>query len=398
MKVLYIGCYRDGTGWAHAAQDYILSLDTVGIEVVPRFIKLNESITEIPKRIEELEKNTDNGCDVVIQHVLPHLMDFRGDFDKNIALYVTETSHCQNTCWPERISMLDEAWVPNRFMAEECCRNSHMSVPHYIIPHAADMSKYQIEHEPLDIPFLKDKFVFYYIGEINRRKNIGAILKAFHTEFRPEEDVAIVLKAHVPGQSSEQSQNDLSNLSNQVKDGLKLYPSKDMYHKEIFICDYLTESQILRLHSTCDCFVSASLGEAWGIPAFDAMAMGKTPICTETGGPKDFIGDGGYLVKSRKEPCFGMLETFDELYVSNESWDSPDPIELRRCMRSAFENQKERQDKKEKGISRSYDYSYSSIGSIMKSTLYGTEGVQVFNQNSEIINKHSVKKLFKCPI
>ena len=42
MKVLYLGCYRDGTGWAHSAIDYILSLDAAGIEVVPRFIKLND--------------------------------------------------------------------------------------------------------------------------------------------------------------------------------------------------------------------------------------------------------------------------------------------------------------------------------------------------------------------
>ena len=100
MKVLYIGCYRDGTGWAHAAQDYILSLDTVNIEVVPRFVKLNDNFAEIPKRIEDLENNDDKNCDVVIQHVLPHLMDYRGDFQKNIALYVTETDHgFQTNLW-----------------------------------------------------------------------------------------------------------------------------------------------------------------------------------------------------------------------------------------------------------------------------------------------------------
>ena len=47
MKVLYIGCYRDGTGWAKAAQNYILSLDTAGVEVVPRFIKLNDNNSEM---------------------------------------------------------------------------------------------------------------------------------------------------------------------------------------------------------------------------------------------------------------------------------------------------------------------------------------------------------------
>ena len=42
MKVLYVGCYRDGTGWGQAAIDYILSMGAAGINVVPRPIKLNQ--------------------------------------------------------------------------------------------------------------------------------------------------------------------------------------------------------------------------------------------------------------------------------------------------------------------------------------------------------------------
>ena len=34
MKVLYISNYKDGTGWGNAATDYILAMDSVGIDVV----------------------------------------------------------------------------------------------------------------------------------------------------------------------------------------------------------------------------------------------------------------------------------------------------------------------------------------------------------------------------
>ena len=134
MKILYVGCYRDGTGWANAAQGYILALDKAGVEVVPRFVKLNSGFNQIPSRIEELESNSDKDCDIVIQHVLPHHMDFNGNFDKNIALYVTETSHCKNTSWPDRINLMDEAWVPNSFMANEASANSQICTPHYKVP------------------------------------------------------------------------------------------------------------------------------------------------------------------------------------------------------------------------------------------------------------------------
>ena len=34
MKVLYLGHYKEGTGWSQAAIDYILAMDSVGIDVV----------------------------------------------------------------------------------------------------------------------------------------------------------------------------------------------------------------------------------------------------------------------------------------------------------------------------------------------------------------------------
>jgi len=390
MKILYIGCYRDGTGWAHAAENYILSLDAAGIEVVPRFVKLNEMTPEIHPRIEELESNDDKNCDIVIQHVLPHHMDYNGNFEKNIALYVTETSHCKNTTWPERIGLMDEAWVPNSFMAKEMASTSLISTPHHIVPHAFDINKYQEEYTPLEMPILKDKFVFYYIGEISRRKNLGGILTAFHLEFKPEEDVGILLKAYLPGKSPEESENHLSEFCDKIKEGLKLYPNKSLYHSEIFITQYLKQQQIMQIHTTCDCFVSSSFGEAWGIPIFDAMAMGKTPICTNSGGPKDFINGGGYLIDSRKEPCFGTTDTFSEVYVGNEDWDSPSINEIRKSMRLAFENKKDKEKRSSRGVENSYKYSHVNVGNKMLAILNGE--CEPLIPNSQAKEKNAIKE------
>ena len=65
-------------------------------------------------------------------------------------------------------------------------------------------------------------------------------------------------------------------------------------------------------------------------------------------------------------------------------------------MRSAFENKEEREKKIESGISRSYDYSYSSVGDIMKSILLEENNPEPFNKNSEIKEIHSLKKILQC--
>ena len=393
MKVLYIGCYRDGTGWANAAINYILSLDAAGIEVVPRFIKLNEIEGEVPKRITELEQNSDKNCDTVIQHVLPHHIDYNGMFEKNISLYVAETDNCRNTAWPERISLMDEAWVPNNHLAKDFSRNSNMMNSHFVIPHACDTSKYQKGYKNLDIPHLKDKFVFYYIGEITRRKNVGALLKAFHSEFSANENVGILIKGSLPGAAADETEAYLTDMSDKIKEGLKLYGDKSNYHKEIFVCDYLSEEQIFNIHNSCDCFVSSSFGEAWGIPIFDAMAMGKTPICCDNGGPKDFLKNGGGILTScRKEPCFGVLDSFDDLYTANENWYSVNISEMRKNMREMFENSEKRDKISSTGIAEAYNYSYMNIGSLMKKTLEG-KNEEPFNNNNDLKSKHSIEKL-----
>ena len=394
MKVLYLGYYRDGTGWAKAAQDYILSLDSVGVEVVPRFIKLNNKNHDIPKRIAELEKQTDKNCDVVIQHLLPHHMEFNGLFKKNIALYVTETDNCKSTCWPEKINLMDEAWVPNKFMATEAKTKNSIIIPHYVVPHACDMTKYQREYRKINIPELRNRFVFYYIGEINKRKNMGLLLKAFHCEFGTDEDVSIFIKGHVPGKTEEYSYNYISDMCHNIKKGLKIYPEEELYHKEVILSKYLSEEEIMGIHASFDCFVSASFGEAWGIPIFDAMAMGKIPISTDTAGPRDFIEGGGRLVQSEQEPCFGMVDSFKDLYTSKELWDSPKINDLRKKMRAAFEDKKENKKMCSIGVEHSYKYSYANIGLLMKQILEGKRQEERYaSPNSNLIQKVSIEEM-----
>lgn len=397
MKVLYIGCYRDGTGWATAAINYILSLDAAEVEVVPRFVKLNEIDGQVPKRIAELEKNSDKNCDIVIQHVLPHHIDYNGMFEKNISLYVAETDNCKNTAWPERIGLMDEAWVPNNHLAKDFSRNSNIITKHFVIPHACDTSKYQKSYNKLDIAHLKNKFVFYYIGEITRRKNIGALLKAFHSEFSSNENVGIFIKGHLPGHSADESEAYLRDMSKKIKEGLKIYGDKSNYHQEVFVCDYLSDEQIFDIHNSFDCFVSSSFGEAWGIPIFDAMAMGKTPICCDNGGPKDFLKNGGgILTGCRKEPCFGVLDSFDDLYTSNENWYSIDINEMKKNMREIFENSEKREKISSLGVAAAYNYSYMDIGTLMKKTIEG-KNTEAFNEDNDLKSKHSIEKIICQP-
>lgn len=370
MKVLYVGYYKEGTGWARAAQEYILALDAVGINVVPRCIKLNSAIPEIPARIVELEKKSDKDCDIVIQHLLPYHMEYNGNFKKCIGIYESETTNFKDSGWTNRLNLMDELWVPNRQMLSTKNEN-HLTPPIYVVNHATDIDKYTQSYNKLDIPNIDGKFAFYFIGEANRRKNITALLRAFHTEFASNENVALVIKSSIPGQPISAVNQHLTEICTTIKRGLKIYKDIGDYSKEIIISEYLTDLQMMQLHATCDCFVCPSYGEAWCYPAFDAMAMGKPVISNKCMGMLDYIinGETGLLVENHLEPTFAALDTFENLFTSNECWYSVDILDLQHRMRQIYEDKTLYNTLSVNGIDKATEFSHKNIGARMKKLL-----------------------------
>lgn len=368
MRVLYINNYGEQTGWSAAGRNYILALDAAGIDVVPRKIHLGHSEAELPERIAELEKKPIEGCDIVIQHILPHMMEFDGHFRKNIGLVFLETDCLGRTSWSSKINCMDEVIV--------CCKQnkdallkSGVNIPIHVVPIPTNTERFEQKYEPLPIPELQGKFVFYFMGEVTRRKNLVALLKAFHLEFSPYEQIALLIKGSIPGANPEQAGDAISAICKTVKEHLKLYDDLHTYSQEIILTKQLSEEEVMRCHATGDCLVAPSFGEAWGQIVFDAMCMGKTPITTATGGMLDYLGEGGILVNGVLEPAFGMTETFHDLYSGREQWISIDINELRMHMRSVFQCAAGREEMKNNGLDKAYDYSYDIVGKQLKEIL-----------------------------
>ena len=141
MKVLYIGNYKDGTGWGNACANNILALDAVGVDVVPRAITFNNSNGGCNERILELESKSESGCDICIQHTLPHLYSYSSKF-KNIGFIETETSNFIESSWQHHANLMDKILVPVSSSKEACIR-SGVTRPIEVVPHCLDIDKYK---------------------------------------------------------------------------------------------------------------------------------------------------------------------------------------------------------------------------------------------------------------
>ena len=176
MKVLYIGHYKESRGWANAAVNQILALDKAGVDVVCRSVTLTQDNNNIHPRIQQLEEKDSYGCDICIQHVLPHHLVGGDSFKRNIAFLESESTSLKSVGWLTQLTQMQEIWVPNNDLKKSLIDDG-ITTDIYVVPHPSPVSRYTKKYQELNLPIPDGTFKFYYIGDINDRKNIESISK-----------------------------------------------------------------------------------------------------------------------------------------------------------------------------------------------------------------------------
>lgn len=364
MRILYIGHYKEGGGWSRTAIDHILALDKSGFDVVCKNVKLTDTNPTIPRRILELEEKDATGCDICIQHVLPHHLVGSDKFKKNIAYVELETLSIKNTTWFNYLQLVDEIWVPNKDI-QDGLLDDEIGIPVHVVHHTHNIDIYTRPYEKISLDPIKDDFKFYFIGDLNDRKNIESLVRCFHSEFQPHEPVSLILKVGKFGKSPQETHALTDQVIMRAKQSLRMYPDLSHFKKDVVISDKIPEEKIYALHQLCDCFISPSHGEAWSIPSFDAMAFGNTPICSNFGGPKEFINPlnnkTGILVDGTYSICNSQDSAFPNLFTGREYWFTPSEKLICEYMRHYYENHNKPANK-QAGIARARQFTYESFG------------------------------------
>ena len=360
MKVLYINNYRDGTGWANAGINNMLALDAAGIDVVPRAITFNDKDREYPARLRELElkhakRSSNVDCNVVIQHTLPHLYSYDSNY-KNIGFLAVESHDFTKTNWQRHINLMDELWVPNAG-SKDTAKRSGVKIPVQIVPHSLDMDSYQ-NTEGRKIKQLETTFTFGFIGEFVERKNIKALVKAFHMEFNPREPVTLLLK------TSKTTLEEVQAYCGAIKKGLKL---RNAYKEETVVVGMMEHQDYVSVMSQINCFVMPSRGEAFCIPALECMALGIPTIYTAGTGVGYAVG---HPVRSSWQPCFGAVDTLPNLDTSDTKWKEINILELAETMRTVYNKYKEDASYlKDLCVAASKKFDHKAVGEHMKELL-----------------------------
>lgn len=364
-KILYIGHYKEHSDWSKIAINNIKAIKRAGIDIVCRNIPTSHAQYLIDEEISTIESNDLSDVTHCIQHVLPHYITGSNLFQKNIAYYNLEYEYVDRQLHHSHLDLVDEVWVPNQDLLENL--RLHTSTKIKIIPVPYDEDIYKQKYEPVNIGTLQDYYKFYFIGEMEEKNNIFALIKNFCLAFKNSDHVALILNVIINDKSEKKNAEQyLSKVIDEIKSSLKLYKKIDQYPIIKFIAhekSQLLDHVMLSLHYTFDCFVSLSRSEAWGCHTFDAMKFGKHPIVCNYGGPKQYIKNSEYgkLIEGIKQ--YAIHPNFKTNFLWFESKDD----EVITAMRYYYNNRN--QQAVHKNIDTSA-FSLDSIGNMIRKEIY----------------------------
>ncbi len=227
---------------------------------------------------------------------------------------------------------------------------------------------------------------FYTHGAWSERKNALAVLRAYLHAFTSDDPVHLLIAS--------QDADPLQVRSMTMRSGLGRGIADVQVHTQP-----LSEEDLQHMHAASDCFVTATRGEGWGLPIFEAALSGKTIIAPRHGGHADFLRvdtfpdpDTGWQYSGWKPidhvmvPCFAgqpslitdgsgrVLGERSSLIAGvdcRQTWAEPSVFELAQRMRAVHDQRSAGQVRIHRGDYAVLErrFGYKTVGPMLATTL-----------------------------
>lgn len=364
MLVRYYGHVGQPTGYGRAATEMCMALLAAGVRLEVRpltapgvpgvhLANVPPALAPCLRRDAELSLEPDAcivhtipmDCERVMQIVEDDVGLHPGPRgaaprDARWIAYTTWESTARPVELRASLQVFDQVWHPCHANIDAV----HGRQPAKVMPHAYDPTTPRS-----DLPEGITAFVFYYIGDIGSpRKNAAMLVRAFQTAFGDATRNDVRMTLHAAGATGDHIRALLPNPhdARPFGDGMIVAQGGIM-----ITTNRATDAVIRDVHAYKQCYVTASRGEAWNLPAFDAMLAGRHVITPIMHGSDDYLDNtSSSLVSSTRGPI----------------WREPNEGELADLMRRVFE---ERRSRLEVGYDPAERYGHLPVGMLAKSYL-----------------------------
>ena len=237
----------------------------------------------------------------------------------NIGFWYWELSEFPDE-WHDLFKYFDEIWVATDFCLDAITRVS--PIPVVKISPSIVMEK-TVGFDRAYYGLKKESFIFFFMFDFLsyfERKNPLAVIEAFMSAFRPDEDVLLLIKC-----SNSDWNIEARDRVMEAAGGLRVK----------FMDKYFSKVELNALMSLTDCYVSLHRAEGFGLPLAEAMYLKKPVIATGYSGNVDFMNlNNSFLVRYR------LVEIEEDLgpYKKGRIWADPDTGHAAELMRLVYDN------------------------------------------------------------
>ena len=331
--IAWTSYFLEHGGYTEEAVAAIEAIDDGGLHVVANPVSWDRMDVPLPahkaKRLAELMERDLPDNFVNVLHISAHQFKRHSAALRNVGRTMFETDGLP-VDWLDRCNAMDEVWVPSEHNLRTFADAGVPASKLHKVPETFDAELFDPGVSPLAVAGL-DGFVFLSMFSWIARKACDVLLRAWFKEFDGHDDVTLLLKtdtAHAPGTDCRRE------VDTYVREQLNRDPRKG---PRVVVLDRSLEmTDIPRLYRAVDAFVLASRGEGWGRPYMEAMAMGLPTIATGWSGNLEFMTEANsYLVD------YKLVPAPDDPWLRGQRWAQPSVSDLRRAMRSVYENRVE---------------------------------------------------------
>lgn len=333
MIVKYTGPAYDYSGYGEASRHHLGALNAVGIDVILEKVNYTAEPADfgnLTKLADSMRDNTGK-YDIKLLHTTPDQFKMHMEKGKyHIGFCYWETDKIPKD-FADGCKLMDEIWTGSK-ANKQAIKAAGVEVPVHIFPQAIETDR--PKQKPYEIDDF-DGYLFYSVFEWIDRKNPTALIKAYYQAFKNNENVGLLLKTYYRNftiTNKKMIRHQIDRIKSEL--GYEKYPPIFLY------LDLMDRSQIERLHSTGDCFVSAHRGEGWGIPQAEAMLYGKPIISTNYAGVHEYLTDkeNALLIRYKMINVSGMMHSV-RWYSNDQKWADIEIGDMAEAMKYVFDHQ-----------------------------------------------------------
>lgn len=339
-------CYLNQSGYSQAAQDVVRALEESNLFDV-RTVCIHKNIVkqafckESYSFFYNLCSKPFNPRAIQVFHCIPEKQSRFKKLGRSISFATFETFQPPQS-WINHLNQMDAVICPSNFNYN-IFAHAGVKRPLYYIPHAIDGRKWNNLIKPSK---KYDVFTFLFVGTWRIRKGWKQLMHAWIEEFSDKDNVQLLIHTD----KAEKARKDITNIEKEIK---------NKSHAKILVEDnVISDDNLPAFMKSSDCLISTSLGEGFGLPPAQAMALNIPVIVVNFGGCKDYANkDTAKLIEPAGFISYDCIDNIPQF--RNCKWPRITTNNIREALRSVYsdyQSAQERADKAYKNIHQNFTY------------------------------------------